>query len=509
MNKKKMTRERKPTYEELEQRLALAEKALRENEWRDRQLIDTLNEGIWRIDAEGRTTFVNPRMAEMLGYTAEEMQGEHLFAFMDREWANEAGKNLKRREQGISEQHEFLFRKKSGETIYALLNTSPVLDQTGAYAGALAGVTDITIRRRAEQALRKSEERLKLALHGADLGMWDWDLQTGGIAFNEQWAEMLGYGLDEIEPNLGAWENLVHPDDMPGVREVLNAHLQGKTDSYEAEFRMRHKSGAWVWILDKGRVIERDREGKPLRACGTHLDITSQRQAREKISRSEELFRKFFETSVNYCYMISPEGVILDVNPAALKALKYERDELLGQPLSTIYSHESQARRMEIFEKWKRTGHIRNEEMIIQAKSGERRTVLLSAGNVLDPDGKPLHSVSVQTDITDRKLAEEALRRSEEKFRSIAEQTSDVIALTDHKGVITYVSRSCEQVFGSAPDEMTGRHFTEFLDESVIPVAIKAFRESIEEGRYVASLIMLCGWRETEGGYNPPTPPKD
>ncbi|MDY7000911.1 MAG: diguanylate cyclase [Thermodesulfobacteriota bacterium] len=142
---------------------------------------------------------------------------------------------------------------------------------------------DITERKQAEEELRRKEERLGLALRGGDLGIWDWDIQTDEVRFNERWVGMKGYSLRELEPRMKVWEKLMHPEDLPGVREKLKAHLEGETSFYEAEFRMRHKSGEWVWILDKGRVIEWDEDDHPVRACGTHLDITERKKAEEKI----------------------------------------------------------------------------------------------------------------------------------------------------------------------------------------------------------------------------------
>ena len=114
-------------------------------------------------------------------------------------------------------------------------------------------------------------------LEASNDGFWDWDVRTGAVTFSRGWAEMLGYRLEEIEPNVRAWERLVHPDDMPHVREVLTAHLEGKTERYETEHRVRAKDGTWKWILDRGRVITRGEDGTPLRAVGAHVDITGRK----------------------------------------------------------------------------------------------------------------------------------------------------------------------------------------------------------------------------------------
>jgi PAS domain S-box-containing protein len=132
------------------------------------------------------------------------------------------------------------------------------------------------------QQLRASEERLSLALRGADLGMWDWNITNGEVAFNERWAEILGYSLGEISPHVDTWMRLVHPDDLASVQTALHAHMEGKTPFYETQHRLRAKNGEWVWVLDKGKVTERDSEGNPLRAVGTHLDITEQKKSEER-----------------------------------------------------------------------------------------------------------------------------------------------------------------------------------------------------------------------------------
>jgi PAS domain S-box-containing protein len=126
-----------------------------------RQLLDTIQEGIWVIDTEAVTTFVNPRMAEILGYTTDEMLGRHLYTFMDEQGKLIAEDNIQRRKQGIKEQHDFEFIRKNGERIYTRLETGPILDDSGNYAGSIAAVADITERKQAEDEIRKLNEELE------------------------------------------------------------------------------------------------------------------------------------------------------------------------------------------------------------------------------------------------------------------------------------------------------------------------------------------------------------
>ena len=177
----------------------------------------------------------------------------------------------------------------AGATIW--LNTSkvPLQMPDGEVFGVLGVYEDITERKLAEEELHDTRERLELALKGADMGSWDWNVQAGAVIYNQRWAEMLGYNLEEIKPFFSSWEQLIHPDDLPRFMEALNTHLEGKTPFYESEHRLRHKSGEWLWVLDKGKVIERDAQGQPLRACGTQLDITGRKQAEAEQLRFSKL----------------------------------------------------------------------------------------------------------------------------------------------------------------------------------------------------------------------------
>lgn len=139
--------------------------------------------------------------------------------------------------------------------------------------------------------LQKKVEQLSLLLEASNDGFWDWNIQTGDVTFGGKWGAMLGYELRELVPRLSTWSDLVHPDDMPRVQEILQAHLDGHTDYYQAEHRLKTKCGTWRWILDRGRVVERAADGRPLRALGAHIDVTERKEVelqREKIAKERE-----------------------------------------------------------------------------------------------------------------------------------------------------------------------------------------------------------------------------
>lgn len=140
-------------------------------------------------------------------------------------------------------------------------------------------------RQQREEALLKSEERLKYALEAINDGVWDWIVPTNEVYFSPRWQTMLGYEPGELEANYRTWEGRLHPEDKEKTVGALMAHVQGKTPHYESEHRLRTKDGHYIWIHDRGRVVERDAQGRSLRATGTHTDITRRKLAEEEIHR--------------------------------------------------------------------------------------------------------------------------------------------------------------------------------------------------------------------------------
>jgi PAS domain S-box-containing protein len=156
-----------------------------------------------------------------------------------------------------------------------------------------------------DQASRASQQRMELALHCGGLGMWDLHIPSGAVVFSERDCAMLGYRLDEIKPDAQSWHHLAHPDDWPAIHAALQAHLKRETPFYECEHRIRHKDGHWVWILDRGRVVEWDAAGAPVRVVGTHMDINARKQTQAALlEQAQELARSNRELE-QFSYSIS------------------------------------------------------------------------------------------------------------------------------------------------------------------------------------------------------------
>jgi PAS domain S-box-containing protein len=145
------------------------------------------------------------------------------------------------------------------------------------------------------RSLKTNEERLSFALEGTNEGLWDWNVQTGEVFFSHRWKSMLGYEPHELEGHVNTWEKIVHPDDKQWVMDVLKEHLDGKSTAYETEHRVKTKSGEYIWILDRGKVIHRDGNGEPLRATGTHTDITERKKVEEELIKHQNNLEDLIE----------------------------------------------------------------------------------------------------------------------------------------------------------------------------------------------------------------------
>lgn len=170
------------------------------------------------------------------------------------------------------------FVHKDGHLVHTRLAVSNVRKADGSVDYIVAMVEDISEQKISSLALERSEKQLRFVLAGSALGFWDWDIVTGTVDRNELWAEMLGYTHDEIQHTTRQWTDFIHPDDREKAWNSINAVLEGGSAIHRLEYRMLHKDGSVRWILDQASVMQRDPDGKPMRMCGTHTDITERKQ---------------------------------------------------------------------------------------------------------------------------------------------------------------------------------------------------------------------------------------
>ena len=243
------------------------------------------------MDDKGNVSFWNPAAEKAFGFTSAEVLGQNLHQLITpdqyRPQYEPALTHFYKTGDGplIGRSRKLVAKRKDGSEFPIELSLQKA--SVDGHWHAIGVVRDITKEDQINKELKANEIRLRFVLEGARLGSWDWYPQTNRVDYNDQWAEMLGFEPEEIKHTLEEWSSLVHPEDMPSVMHELNSHLEGKTDIYEAEHRCRRKTGEWIWTLGRGKVMERDVHGSPIRVSGMHLDINDHKVAEELLVQAK------------------------------------------------------------------------------------------------------------------------------------------------------------------------------------------------------------------------------
>ena len=266
-----------------------SEQALHESEARLHLVMDHSADGIWAIDAAGRTTFANQRMAEILGATLEELLDSTMFDFAEEEAQTRAESNLERRSQGVTERHDFTFVRRDGSRVVTSMSSSPVYAPDGSFTGALEIVRDVSEQRRAVQALRESEERLRLALSAARMGTWEWRVFEDKVTWSRELDEVFGARLGATESGYELFLRLIHPDDRDHVHKNIEEALKRpEGDEFAFEYRIVRPDGETRWVHSQGRVLD-DESGRPGRMLGTLMDVSPLRRLEADLLQAQRM----------------------------------------------------------------------------------------------------------------------------------------------------------------------------------------------------------------------------
>ncbi|HOO73273.1 MAG TPA: PAS domain S-box protein [Spirochaetota bacterium] len=329
-------------------------------------------------------------------------------------------------EEKMIRNYELRLSSKTGKT-YDILVSSEIVEINNEQC-AISILFDISAQKEIERALRESEDRWQFAIEGAGDGLWDWNVEKKRVFYSPLWKSMLGYGEDEISDCFDEWASRLHPDDRDQSLAEVNRHLQGLTPIYSSEHRLRCKDGTYRWVLDRGKVIEHDAEGKPLRVIGTHTDITEHKRALHELEQREKYLRGIFEASPAGIILTDSKGTIEYANRRMADMFGCSLDELLG---SNYTEHVHPLERDTGTEKMKQLmmreiSQVNTERLYVR-KDGSDFWGYLS-GRRLDETGEgPSSLVGIIADITEKKNTEKKLRESELEHKLITEMFSDYV----------------------------------------------------------------------------------
>ncbi len=245
--------------------------------------LDIFDESIVGITTDNNIFLWSKGAEQRLGYTDEEMNGRSIKEIIPDRYLPGFELNLTKVMKGsIVEGYETVRRHKNGSEIDISLSLAPLYDYKGVYIGSIGIYKDISEKKKLAQKMAESEERWRLALQGGQFGVWEVDLRNQTIHHFNKWVETLGYGPDEIGVTLNAWNQLIHPEDLPVIRSVYQNEITHK-QYYAFEYRIRCRNNDYKWLRTKGTIYQRDENGNPIRIIGTNEDITDRKLIEEEL----------------------------------------------------------------------------------------------------------------------------------------------------------------------------------------------------------------------------------
>ncbi|WP_199315473.1 PAS domain S-box protein [Aerosakkonema funiforme] len=286
---------------------------------------------------------------------------------------------------------------------------------------------ELSQRKQAQAHLLESEARWQFALEGSGDGVWDWNVQTDRVFFSRQWKAMLGYSDSEVGNTLAEWHSRVHPDDKAGCYADLNKHLRGQTPTYQNEHRIRCQDGSYKWILDRGKVIERTADGKPLRVIGTHTDITD-RKAAESVLRQYE---RMVASATDGIALLDRNYIYRFVNRVYLERNEKSVEEIIGHSVAELLGETGFQTIIQPYLDRCLTGKVQQYEEWFDYQNGSRRFIRVTYNPYFDLDGTITGIVVTTHDLTALKQTEQALQESEQFLRSIYEGVEQAIFTVD------------------------------------------------------------------------------
>ncbi|MFO8011206.1 MAG: PAS domain S-box protein [Dehalococcoidia bacterium] len=461
-------------------------------------------EGIALSDMEGNLLFVNNSFASMHGFTSDELAGKHLAVFHNEEQVpavEEANHQIK--EQGKFS-GEIWHTRTDGSVFPSLMNNSVILNESGKALGMIATMRDISELREAEQALRESEEKYRnLVERSSDLIVI---IQDGLIRFaNQRALDLMGYSPEET---IGTpMTNYIAPDDIDMLIQRYQRRIGGEAVPSRYEARLVHRNGKIMTVEISGGTI--NYQGKAADMVIIH-DVTERAQAEQQLRNSEEKLRTIFENVTDEIAYLDEFGTILDVNDRVENIFGWKRDEVIGRNFMEIafMGPEAMQAMIETFARAFDSGATEHK-VAFEARHRNGGPIHVEArAKLIEVSGGEKRSLVVVRDVTEQKRAEEALRQSEEKYRNLVENISEVIYSTEEDGRMSYISPSVQKFAGYSPSELIGENFSRFIHPDDFPQAFESYQKVLrgEQTRGKYRILTKYGeWRWIRASNNPIT----
>src|SRR6266480_2656720 len=452
------------------------------SEGRFRDLTELSADWFWETDAEHRITWISAGGSVATLFGNKPTFGKRFWEIPRVEVEPRA---LEAHLQRLGEQLPFFDLEiqrtdERGARLIHIISGRSRVTPRGEFLGYRGVGRDVTEQRRAERAVFEAKERVELALDGGNLAEWHFDVEHDTLYAGDGWVRFLGHGRSPAVGKGAMLYDMMHPEDRERSRASMARALKGELEEYVDEFRVPTRAGEWKWLQARGRVVERDAEGRALRVSGTIADIDSRKRAETALQEAEARYRSLVDLAPNGV-LVHSAGVIEYANPAAARLLKAESPaQLIGTQLEALFNPADLPR-------------VRERQSVLLAAPAavgfEERRMRCLDGTELIVEGAAVSFLErgrmvvqgVLRDVTEERQARQALAEREQRFRDVVHASGEYVWETDAHWRYTYLSERVEAVLGYARNELLGRAPHEFmpLGEAHFPDTQAPFRDVV------------------------------
>jgi PAS domain S-box-containing protein len=427
---------------------------------RYQDLIEKMKDIVYTLDDKGNITFASPATERILGYRPEELIGKNFMAMIPEEWREKTGADFNNLLETGEITAETVLLDRKGQPHFVEYS-STVIEEDDKVVGTRGIVRDISERKKILEELRSSEERLKILFEFAPDAYYLNDLKGTFVDGNKAAEELTGYNKNELVGKSFLKLRLLPRSQIPKAAKLLAKNALGKPTGPDV-FTLNRKDGSQVSV--EARTFPVKIKGQTL-VLGIARDITERKKVEEAIRESEEKFRNIFENASDAMIYLDRSGRILNVNRKAVEVFGGSRDELTGKHFAKIgvFSLREIPKLMTSF-----ANIVAGKEATINLAFKNRKSqmsFLECTGSLMEADGKAVSVMVIARDVTERRKMEEVLRKSEEKYRTLMEETPVGILNLDIKGAVTYVNKTFEEMTGYSRREIVGKDWSRLACE--------------------------------------------
>jgi len=435
-------------------------------------------EGITYVDAEENIVYANKAFADIIGYEQEQLAGMNVRKTVDDEnWAK-IENETKRRRQGKSNRYEAEFRRRDGTVRNALISGSPLFDSDGGFAGTVGIVLDVTASKKAEETAKESEEKWRSLFEMAPDGMATTDMKGVITSVNSAFLGLTGYKREDVVGKRFTKLQTIKPKDIPKYLKLMISALRGRLPE-PFEYSYVRKDGTTGW--GEAHVGSLKKNGKTIGYQMIFREITERKNAEESLRTCAQRYEKLFESSRMGVVISGPDGKVSSANPAAARMLGYSGPkELVG--LAFLESCVDQNQRKMMLKQLMGKGYVQGFKAFLKRKDDSQVCIVANITLYKDTKGNVLRTENVFTEISEREKAEEELRESEERFRSLFESIQDPVGIfVGREGHLIDYNAAFKRSSGYTDEELKGKMLLDFVHHDDRALVLEKYQTEYSE----------------------------